>query len=187
AEFEDVSDRIRGSNGRPITLSVDRAGERIELGPVQPELMDGFYRIGFVPEPEYTEYGPGAAIVEAFQQTGEVTVLIGKSLGGIVTGETRDEVAGVVGIVDQSSQVVEVGFRYYLGVLALISLSLALLNLLPLLPLDGGHIAFSVAEKLRGKAIAREAYERASMVGIVAVLLLFFLGLFNDIGRLRGG
>src|SRR3990172_1440509 len=143
--------------------------------------------MGFVPEPYYQSYSPGAAIVEAFQQTGEVTVVIGKSLGGIVTGETRDDVSSAVGIVEQSAQVVEAGFRYYLGVLALISLSLALLNLLPLLPLDGGHIAFSIAEKVRGRAIPREAYERASAVGIALVLLLFFIGLTNDINRLRGG
>jgi regulator of sigma E protease len=83
--------------------------------------------------------------------------------------------------------VLDAGFRYYLGVLALISLSLALLNLLPLLPLDGGHIAFSIAEKIRGRAIPRETYERFSMVGIALVLVLFFIGLSNDIDRLRGG
>ena len=82
---------------------------------------------------------------------------------------------------------VDEGFRYYLGILALISLSLALLNLLPLLPLDGGHIAFSLAERVRGRAIPREAYERASMIGIALVLVLFFIGLSNDITRLRGG
>jgi regulator of sigma E protease len=185
--FEAVSDAIRGSEGRPITVTVLRDGDRVELGPVRAEQIDGRYRIGFVPAPFYRSYSPGAAIVESFKQTGEVTVLIGKSLGGIVTGETRDEVSSAVGIVEQSSQVVEAGFRYYLGVLALISLSLALLNLLPLLPLDGGHIAFSIAEKIRGRAIPREAYERASMVGIAVVLLLFFIGLSNDIDRLRGG
>ena len=72
----------------------------------------------------------------------------------------------------------------YLWVLGLISLSLALLNLLPLLPLDGGHIAFSLIEGMRGKAVAREVYERVSAVGIAVVLLLFFIGLSNDIGRL---
>jgi regulator of sigma E protease len=185
--FEAVSDAIRGSEGRPITVTVLRDGDRVELGPVRAEQIDGRYRIGFVPAPFYRSYSPGGAIVESFKQTGEVTVLIGKSLGGIVTGETRDEVSSAVGIVEQSSQVVEAGFRYYLGVLALISLSLALLNLLPLLPLDGGHIAFSIAEKIRGRAIPREAYERASMVGIAVVLLLFFIGLSNDIDRLRGG
>ncbi len=185
--FEEISDRIRGSGGRPITVTVERDGEELVLGPVRPELIEGRYRIGFVPKPYYESYGPGAAIVKAFQQTGEVTVAIGKSLGGIVTGETRDDVSSAVGIVEQSSQIVEEGFRYYLGVLALISLSLALLNLLPLLPLDGGHIAFSIAEKIRGRAIPREAYERASFVGIALVLVLFMIGLSNDINRLRGG
>jgi regulator of sigma E protease len=187
ARFEEISDRIRSSGGRPITITVERDGEKLVLGPVRPELIEGRYRIGFVPKPYYESYGPGAAIVKAFEQTGEVTVAIGKSLGGIVTGESRDDVSSAVGIVEQSSQIVEEGFRYYLGVLALISLSLALLNLLPLLPLDGGHIAFSIAEKIRGRAIPREAYERASFVGIALVLLLFVIGLSNDINRLRGG
>ena len=74
----------------------------------------------------------------------------------------------------------------YLRILALISLSLALLNLLPLLPLDGGHIAFSLLEKVRGRAIPRVAYERYSALGLAFVLLLFFIGLSNDVNRLGG-
>jgi regulator of sigma E protease len=104
-----------------------------------------------------------------------------------VTGEGRDEVASPVGIVQASSQTLDIGFREYLALLALISLSLALLNVLPFLPLDGGHIAFSLAEGIRGRAIPREAYERASAVGILLVLLLFFIGLSNDIDRVRNG
>jgi regulator of sigma E protease len=96
-------------------------------------------------------------------------------------------VASVVGITAVSQESLEAGFRYYLQVLAFISLSLALLNLLPLLPLDGGHIAFSLVERIRGRAIPRAAYERFSAIGIAAVLLLFFIGLSNDIDRLRGG
>jgi regulator of sigma E protease len=72
-------------------------------------------------------------------------------------------------------------------VLGLISLSLALLNLLPLLPLDGGHIAFSLIEGVRGRAVGRAVYERVSAIGIALVLLLFFVGLSNDIGNIRGG
>ena len=68
--------------------------------------------------------------------------------------------------------------------LGLISLSVALLNLLPLLPLDGGHIVFSVIEGIQGRAVRREIYERVSIIGIGLVLLLFFIGLSNDIGRL---
>ena len=71
--------------------------------------------------------------------------------------------------------------------LGLISLSLALLNLLPLLPLDGGHIFFSLLEAIRGRAVAREVYERLSAIGIALVLLLFFVGLSNDVGRIGGG
>ena len=116
-----------------------------------------------------------------------MTKAIGASLGRIVTGSGREEVASPVGIVQASSESLEAGFRYYLEVLAFISLSLALLNLLPLLPLDGGHIAFSIAERIRGRAIPREAYERVSMVGIALVLFLFVIGLSNDIDRIRGG
>jgi regulator of sigma E protease len=116
-----------------------------------------------------------------------VTRAIGESVGRLVTGSGRKDVASPVGIVQASSQTLEVDYREYLGVLALISLSLALLNLLPFLPLDGGHIAFSLAEGIRGRAISREAYERASVVGIVLVLFLFFIGLSNDVDRLRGG
>ena len=116
-----------------------------------------------------------------------MTEAIGASLGRIVTGSGREEVASVVGITQASSQSLEAGFRYYLQVLALISLSLALLNLLPLLPLDGGHIAFSIVERIRGRAIPREAYERVSAIGIAIVLFLFVIGLSNDIGRIRDG
>ena len=71
--------------------------------------------------------------------------------------------------------------------LGFISLSLGLLNMLPLLPLDGGHIAFSIIEGVRGRAVGREIYERVSAVGLAVVLLLFFVGLSNDVGRLGGG
>ena len=68
--------------------------------------------------------------------------------------------------------------------LGLISLSIALLNLLPLLPLDGGHIVFAIAEGVGGRTVRREIYEKVSVVGLGVVLLLFFIGLTNDIGRL---
>ena len=70
------------------------------------------------------------------------------------------------------------------GCLGLISLSIALLNLLPFLPLDGGHIVFAVIEGASGRTVARGIYERVSIVGIGLVLLLFVIGLTNDIGRL---
>jgi regulator of sigma E protease len=181
-----ISERIRGSNGKPVTLTVVRDGVRttVQATPVQRE---GAYRLGFTLTLVYKQYGPAAAIGLAGGRTWEVTKAIGSSLGRLVTGSGREDVASPVGIVQASSQTLEVDYREYLGVLALISLSLALLNLLPFLPLDGGHIAFSIIEGIRGRAISREAYERASAVGIVLVLFLFFIGLSNDVDRLRGG
>jgi regulator of sigma E protease len=185
--FDAVSSRIQASGGNPITLTVDRDGRRVTVGPIDPVREGGRWIVGFRPGFEEIEYGPIAALKESFVRTGEVTKVIGQSLGRIATGSGRDEVASPVGIVQGSSEALDVGFRYYLGVLALISLSLALLNLLPLLPLDGGHIAFSVVEAVRRRAIPREAYERVSAIGIAVVLLLFVLGLTNDINRLNGG
>jgi regulator of sigma E protease len=153
----------------------------------KPELDEGVYRLGFSLTPVYVKRDPASALALSLQRTWDVTEAIGASLGRIVTGSGREEVSSPVGIVQASSQTLEDDYRQYLGVLALISLSLALLNLLPLLPLDGGHIAFSLAEGIRGKAIPREAYEKASAVGIILVLFLFFIGLSNDVDRLRGG
>jgi regulator of sigma E protease len=189
---EQISERIRGSGGGPITLTVLRDGERrtFTARPVEenlPGLDEPVYRLGFSLEPIYKKSDPLEAIGLAADRTWLVTRVIFESLGRIVTGEGRDEVASPVGIVQASGEALEVGVRDYLGVLALISLSLALLNMLPLLPLDGGHIAFSLAEAVRGRAIPREAYERFSAVGIALVLLLFFIGLSNDIERNRGG
>ena len=70
---------------------------------------------------------------------------------------------------------------YYLQIVALVSMSLALLNLLPLLPLDGGHIAVSIIEAIRRRALPREVYERASLIGIALVLFIAFIALSNDL------
>ena len=66
-------------------------------------------------------------------------------------------------------------------ILAFVSMSLALLNLLPLLPLDGGHILFSLIEAVRRRAVAREVYERVSMVGFSLILLIMVIALSNDV------
>ena len=153
-----------------MTLTVQRDGSPVEIGPVRPE--------------ETGDYGFGESLWQAVRVTGLVSKEIGATIGRLVTGEGREEISSPVGIVQGSSQAADRGAEDYLWVLGLISLSLALLNLLPLLPLDGGHIAFSLIEGLRGKAVAREVYERVSVVGIAVVLLLFFIGLSNDIGRL---
>jgi len=178
----EIAETISSSDGGELTLIVERDGERMALRPVRPEETDGAYRLGFVLRGE--GLGPVDSTWQALRVTGLVTKEIGASLGRLVTGDGRDEISSPVGIVQGSSQAVDQGTTNYLWVLGLISLSLALLNLLPLLPLDGGHIMFSLIEGIRGKAVAREVYERVSAIGIAVVLLLFFIGLSNDIGRL---
>ena len=127
---------------------------------------------------------PLAASRESLTTTGKISQAIFTSLGNLVTGEGRKDISSPVGIVQGSSDAAKQGTDSFLWVLGLISLSIALLNLLPFLPLDGGHIVFAVIEGISGKTVARAVYERVSIVGIGLVLLLFVIGLTNDIGRL---
>jgi len=178
----DIADTIGESGGKKLTLTVVRNGRQLELGPVAPQLVDDRYRLGLGLR------GSGLGVLPAFghavKVTGIVSKEIVKSLGRLVTGEGRDQVSSPIGITRASSDAVERGADSYLWVLGLISLSLALLNLLPLLPLDGGHILFTLIEGARGRFLRREIYERVSMVGLAVVLLLFFVGLSNDIAKL---
>jgi regulator of sigma E protease len=100
--------------------------------------------------------------------------------------EARKQVSGVVGSYEATRQSFQFDTAQALNVLAIISLSLAVVNLFPFLPLDGGHIFWALAEKLRGRPIPYVVIERASVVGFMLVAFLFIIGLSNDIGRLRG-
>jgi regulator of sigma E protease len=187
-DFTDVRNAIRDSKGRPLVISVLRGGKYVELPPVRPTKSNGVYTLGFHPSAiRYTHYNPARAVALAAEDTWLVTKAMGTWLGHIASGSGRKDVSTPVGIVQQSSRAVQLGYREYLQVLAIISLSLALLNLLPLLPLDGGHMLFSIVEGVRGRAVGRVVYERVSALGIALVLLLFFVGLSNDIGNIRGG
>ena len=187
-DFTEVRDAIHNSGGQPLVLSVVRNGKYVELPAVRPQKTSGVYTLGFHPSAvRYTHYNPIRALALAGEDTWLVTKAMGTWIGHIANGSGRKEVSTPVGIVQQSSKAVQLGYREYLQVLAIISLSLALLNLLPLLPLDGGHMAFSIVEGVRGSAVGRAVYERVSAVGIALVLLLFFVGLSNDIGNIRGG
>ena len=181
-EFNELYDRIQESGGRKVTLTVDRGGQSREITVTPTHYFDANWAIGFRPQARSERYSPGEAFTLALDRTWEVTKAIGTGFGRLVTGEGRKEISSPVGITRVSSQAVEADFRIYLQLLAFISLSLALLNLLPLLPLDGGHIAFSLVEGIRRRAVGREVYERVSIVGIALVLMLFFIGLSNDLG-----
>jgi regulator of sigma E protease len=185
----DITRLISGSDGKTLTVVVVRDGVPVTLGPTRAQQVDSggqkIYRLGFQLAAE--PLGAGASFKESVLLTGRLTGEIAKSLGNIVHKQGRDQIASPVGIVRESSNAAQRGWENYLAVLAFISLSLGLLNLLPLLPLDGGHIVFLTVEKIRGHAIKREVYERVSAVGIALVLLLFFVGLSNDLGGRGSG
>jgi regulator of sigma E protease len=180
-----IRERITSSGGRPLELVVERHGRSVLLGPVKPTKQQGAYRLGFVLRA--LPLSAPAAIWQSIKLTGDLTKRTGAALAGIIHRKDRKQISSPVGIVQGSTEALHQGWETYLGLLAYLSLSLALLNLLPLLPLDGGHIAFSLVEGIRGRAVGRHVYERVSVVGMALVLMLFFIGLSNDVGRVGGG
>jgi regulator of sigma E protease len=107
-------------------------------------------------------------------------------IGRLFEPEQRKQVSGIVGTTEVTRQAIGFGAREALTLIAVVSLSLGLINLFPFLPLDGGHIFWSLVEKVRGSPVPFSVMERAGAVGFVLVIMLFFIGLSNDIGRLTG-
>jgi regulator of sigma E protease len=173
---------IRGTAGRPFRVVVDRHGRRVTVGPVRARLTQGAYRIGIAIE---ARTGPGesipAAALDSVQLTWAVTADTVRGIGHLTTGRDTDQVSSSVGIVRVSAQAWRQGVRDFLFVLGLISLALALLNLLPVLPLDGGHIVIALVEKLRGRTFQQAVYMRYTVVGLALFAVLMYFGLRNDL------
>jgi regulator of sigma E protease len=116
----------------------------------------------------------------------EVTTSTVGVIARIFDAEQREQISSVVGSYEVTRQAIEFDAERALLLLAVISLSLAIINLFPFLPLDGGHIFWSLVEKVRGTPVPFRVMERASVIGFVLVLMLFAVGLSNDIERLTG-
>jgi regulator of sigma E protease len=104
----------------------------------------------------------------------------------LINPEQRKEISGAVGAYEATRQTILNQFSDVIGILALISLSLAIVNLFPFLPLDGGHIFWAIVEKVRRKPVPFAVMERASVVGFMLVIVIFLIGFTNDLGRLTG-
>jgi regulator of sigma E protease len=131
--------------------------------------------------------GPGQAATESFTAGWRVTTSTVSTLGKIFTSsKARKQLNSAVGAYEVTRERLDTGVINGLETLALISLSLAIINLFPFLPLDGGHIAWALAEKIRGKAVPFRMIERFSAVGFVLIIFVFLIGLSNDIGRIQG-
>ncbi len=172
----------------PVQMVVQRGDQRLTLN-VTPRYDATAKRmlLGFAFGGR-EEVSTGAAAGLAVSSMWRVTTLTVDNIVKLFYDkEARDQVSGVVGSYEATRQTLEFDTVRAVSILALISLSLGIINLFPFLPLDGGHIFWAVAEKLRGRAISLRVMERASFVGIALVLFLFYVGLSNDIGRLSSG
>jgi regulator of sigma E protease len=117
----------------------------------------------------------------------DVTTATVTRIAKLFHAKDRKQLSGTVGAYEVTRESFAFSFSQALAVLALISLSLAIINLFPFLPLDGGHIFWALAEKVRGRAIPFSVMEGASVVGFALVIMLFVVGLTNDIDRLQHG
>jgi regulator of sigma E protease len=143
--------------------------------------------VGVRPEVVKTRYGPLESLGLAVKQVVRVTALLGAFVADLIIGERSlyNNVTGPVGIASVGSTSVEQGF--FPQLLALISINLALFNLLPILPLDGGHLFFIAAEKVLGRPVSRETMGRIAALGIALVLMLFLFATYADLSKIFTG
>jgi regulator of sigma E protease len=172
----------------PVSVTVVRDGERrtFELTPIYDEQAERT-RLGFAYAPGPRETLPfGEALDTTVDQFWFITKATLELPLRLIDPEQRKEISGVVGSYETTRQTILNDVEEVIGILAIISLSLAIVNLFPFLPLDGGHIFWAIVEKIRRKPVAFSVMERAGVVGFMLVILLFLVGLSNDIDRLSG-
>jgi regulator of sigma E protease len=175
--------------GDPVEVVVRRDGtEKTFSGELGSDPNDKSRAlVGVQPVPIKKTFGPIESMGLAVKQVVNITGLLGGFVGELVTGERslQKNVSGPVGIAAVGSESVQQGF--FPQLLALISLNLALFNLLPLLPLDGGHLLFIAAEKVMGRPVKPETMGKVAAFGIALVLALFLFATYADLSKLFTG
>jgi regulator of sigma E protease len=202
ASWDALVARVRASPGRALALEVERDGElrRIDLTPeaaTQNGPSETIGRIGVAPRVDaeslreyYFEvrYAPGEAAVRAAAKTWEMSVFSLRMLGKMIVGEVSwRNLSGPVTIADYAGQSASLGLAPYLAFLALISISLGVLNLLPIPLLDGGHLMYYAIELLKGSPVSERVMEVGQRAGLAVLLFLMAFAFYNDIHRLFSG
>lgn len=188
---------VRKNAGHPLSLRVKRHGEVVPITLTPNVKKEKGEQIGFVGlMPEKMDWPKGwlrvehysflHAVPRAFTETWNLTALSFKMLAKFVTGDVSlRNIGGPIGIAQGAGQSARVGPAYYLSFLALVSISLGILNVLPVPMLDGGHVLFYVIEIVRGgRPLTEKTKHKGMMLGLVLLLALTGLAIFNDVVRL---
>ncbi len=187
---------IRSHPNKTLLVQIKRAGEikDIVLTPLD---NDGQGQIGVSVDAKQTSipqalkselrFGLVTSLQKAVITTWQTSVLITKSLIGMLTGDVSTKnIGGPISIAQFAGSSAANGFSVFIGFLAVISISLGILNLLPIPVLDGGHLLFFIIEGIRGAPLSDQAQVQGQKVGLVILLSLMFLAFFNDLTRLFG-
>jgi regulator of sigma E protease len=172
----------------PVNVVVDRSGQQVPLQ-ISPRYDPSAKQVLLGVRFEPTDTGPVATTVPeaadwAVDTMWLVTSKTVSAIARIFLPEQREQLSGPVGSSRALNEAIGFSAQEAFFVLAVISLSLGVINLFPFLPLDGGHIFWSLVEKVRGRRVPFSVIERASAIGFLLILLLFVVGLSNDLGRL---
>lgn len=196
---QSLRQRIRdavGPQGQPVTQrwEIERAGQPLvaEVTP-QPQQRDGRWvarveaYVGDAPAMTTVHHGPIDGLWRGAVKTWEVSWLTLKMMGRMLIGEASlSNLSGPLTIADYAGKSASLGITAYLTFLALISVSLGVLNLLPLPVLDGGHLMYYLWESLTGRPVSEAWMERLQRGGVVVLMALMSVALFNDVARLAG-
>ena len=179
--------RPRCRAAEPAELRIRRDGQEltVQARPVYDERRERM-RLGFSFASVRQDVGPAHAAGLSVSEMWRFTSATVSTIVRLFDPEVRDDLSGVVGGYEVTRQAVQIDLTLAAYFLAVISLSLGVINLFPFLPLDGGHIFWALAEKVRGRPIPFRVLERAGFVGFALVLMLFAIGFTNDLERLSG-